>query len=155
MAKEKKSQEIEIVNKKAAYEYHFLDEYEAGIVLTGTEIKSIRKGEVNMSDAYCLFKRGELIIKNLFIAEYKFGNVHNHDPKRDRKLLLKKGELKKLEKKVKERGFTIIPYRIYLSDRGFAKVEVILGKGKKSYDKRETIKQRDQKRDMERMKKMY
>jgi len=157
MAKKKKevNKKIEIINRKAKFEYHFLAEIETGIKLTGTEIKSIRNGEVNLKDAYCLFKKGELWVKSMFIAEYKFGNQNNHETRRDRKLLLRKPELRKLEKKVKEKGFSIVPYRMYISERGFAKVEIILGQGKKSYDKRETIKQRENKRDLDRVKKMY
>lgn len=146
---------LEIVNRKAKYEYHFLQEYEAGIVLTGTEIKSIRAGEVNMSDAYCTFENGELFIRSLYIKEYKFGTHANHEARRTRKLLLRKTELRKLEKKIKEKGFTIIPYRLYLSERGMAKLEVNLAQGKKSYDKRNAIKERENKRDLDRMKKMY
>lgn len=146
---------IEIVNKKARYEYTFIDNYEAGIMLKGTEIKSIRSGHTNLNDAYCVFKDGALNIMSLYIKEYAFGNVENHEPRRPRRLLLKKQELKKLEKKVKERGFTIVPYRLYINERGFAKVEIALAQGKKSYDKRDSIKQKDQKRDLDRMKKMY
>ena len=145
----------EIINKKAKFEFHFLMELEAGIQLTGTEIKSIRLGNANLKDAYCIFKKGELFIKNLFIAEYKFGNIHNHETRRDRKLLLRKSELTKLEKKVKERGFTIVPYRMYLSDRGHAKVEIALAQGKKSFDKRNAIRDADQKRELDRQKKGY
>lgn len=147
---------VEIVNRKAKFEYHFLAEIEAGISLTGTEIKSVRAGEVNLKDAYCLFtKEGELIIKSMFIAEYKFGNQNNHETRRDRKLLLRKPELRKLQKKVKEKGFSIVPYRMFIGDRGFAKMEIILGQGKKSYDKRDAIKQRDNKRELDRVKKQY
>lgn len=154
MAKEKKSRKVEIVNRKAKFEYHFLSEFEAGMMLTGTEIKSIREGNANLSDAYCVFdKSGALYVKSMFIAEYKFGNQNNHETRRTRKLLLRKRELKKLGKKVKEKGFTIVPYRIYLSERGLAKLEVMLAQGKKSYDKRETIKDRENKRDLDRIKK--
>lgn len=155
MAKKKTGNRvIEIINRKAKYEYHFLAEIEAGIKLTGTEIKSIRNGEANLKDAYCLFKKGELWAKSIFIAEYKFGNQNNHETRRDRKLLLRKPELRKLERKVKEKGFLIVPYRMYISERGLAKVEIILGQGKKSYDKRESIKQKDNKRELDRIKKM-
>ncbi len=114
----------------------------------------LRKGE-RTPLFLIMFKDGELLLKNLFIAEYKYGNQHNHETRRDRKLLLRKPELRKLEKKVKEKGFSIIPYRVYISERGFAKVEIVLGQGKKSYDKRETIKQRDNKRELDRIKKQY
>ena len=153
MAKEKKQlSKIEIVKRRAKYEFEFLQEIEAGIVLTGTEIKSIKLGNANLSDAYCYFIKGELWIKSLFIAEYKFGNQNNHEARRLRKLLLKKQELKKLEKRVKEKGFTIVPYKLYVSDRGFAKVKIALAKGKNSYDKRHSIKDKDNKREMDRMK---
>ena len=145
----------EVVNKKARYEYQFLDTYEAGIQLKGTEIKSIRNGHTNLNDAYCLFANGELTIRSLYIKEYEYGNQENHEPRRTRKLLLKKQELKKLDKRVKERGFTIVPYRLYITERGFAKVEIALAQGKKSYDKRDSIKQKDQKRDLDRLKKQY
>lgn len=147
-----KGKTVEILNKRAKYEYHFIDTYEAGIMLVGTEIKSIRKNEANLRDAYCVFKKGELWVKSLFIAEYKYGNVHNHEARRDRKLLLRKSELRKLEKKIKERGFTIVPFRIFITERGFAKVEIALAQGKKSFDKRHSIKERDNKRDLDRMK---
>jgi SsrA-binding protein len=150
------NKQVNILNKKAKFEYHFLAQFEMGIILTGTEIKSVRLGEVNLKDAYCLFtKEGELIIKSMFIAEYKFGNQNNHETRRDRKLLLRKPELRKLQKKVKEKGFSIVPYRMYIGERGFAKMEIVLGQGKKSYDKRDTIKQRDNKRELDRVKKMY
>lgn len=150
MADKKK---IEIINRKAAYEYEFIDELEAGILLTGTEIKSIREGNVNLRDAYCVFKKGELFLRSMFIAEYKQGNQFNHEERRTRKLLLKKQELKKWDKKVKEKGFTIIPYRLFLSDRGFAKIAIVLAQGKKVHDKRESIKQKDNKRALDRIKK--
>lgn len=151
---EKKKRNIEIINRKAKFEYQFIDTYEVGLVLKGTEIKSIRAGNVNLRDAYCYFKKGELFVKSMFIAEYDFGNVFNHETRRTRKLLLRRRELKKLEKKTKEKGFTIIPYRLYMTDRGFAKLEIALSQGKKSYDKRNSIKDKDAKRDLARMKKM-
>lgn len=154
MAEKKKKQEIEIINRRAKHEYQFITTLEAGIVLQGTEIKSIRQNNVNLRDSYCVFKKGELYVKSLFIGEYKFGNYFNHEPRRDRKLLLRRTELRKLERRVKERGFTIVPYRLYLSERGFAKLEIALSQGKKSYDKRQSIKEKDQKRDMARMKKI-
>ena len=144
----------EIVNRKAKFEYHFLQEYEAGILLTGTEVKSLRAGEANLNDAYCIFSNGELIIKSMYIAEYKFGNQNNHLPRRDRKLLLKKGELRKLERRVSEKGFSIVPYKVYFSERGFAKLQIALAQGKKSYDKRQSIKEKDHKRELDRMKKL-
>lgn len=139
-----------IVNRKAKFEYHFLDTFEAGIMLTGPEVKSIRAGEASIAEAYCMFKSGQLYIRNLYIAEYKLAHQAGLDTKRERKLLLKNRELRKLEKRTKEKGFTIVPYRIYLSERGLIKVEVVLAQGKKSFDKRSTIKDRDIKRDMDR-----
>jgi len=140
----------EIINRKAKFEYQFIQGFEAGIMLQGTEVKSLRNGDANMNDAYCLFKNCELYIRNLFIGEYSHGNVNNHETRRERKLLLKKSELTKLEKRVSEKGFTIVPYRIFFSERGYAKMEVFLAQGKKSYDKRESIKQKDIRRDLDR-----
>ncbi len=151
---EKKKNNVEIINRRAKHEFQFVDILEAGIILVGTEMKSIRKGEVNLRDAYCVFKDGDLYLHSMFIGEYKFGNQFNHEERRTRKLLLKRRELKKFEKKVKEKGLTIIPYRLYISDRGFAKVEIALAQGKKTFDKRHSIKQKDLKRDMDRAKKM-
>jgi SsrA-binding protein len=151
---EKKKKQLEFVNRKAAFEYKFIEKFEAGIVLQGTEIKSIRDGSVNLKDSYCLFQKGELYVKSMYIGEYKYGTYANHEARRTRKLLLKRQELKKLEKKVKERGFTIVPYRLYLSDRGLAKLEIALAQGKQGYDKRNSIKERDNKRDMDRLKKI-
>ena len=153
--KKKKPAKLEIVNKRAEYEYFFTATFEAGIILQGTEIKSIRLGHVNLRDAYCIFKKGELYIRSMYIKEYEFGTYANHEPRRIRKLLLRRSELKKLERRVKERGFTIVPYKLYLSERGLAKVEIALSQGKKSHDKRQTIKERDAKRDLARMKKQY
>ena len=144
---------IEIVNRRAKFEYHFLQSYEAGILLTGTEVKSIKSGNANLSDAYCLFMNGELYIKSLYIAEYSHGNVHNHETRRDRKLLLRRPELKKLDRRVREKGLTIVPHRIYISERGFIKIEIALAQGKRAYDKRESIKEKDVRRDLDRMKK--
>lgn len=132
-----------------------MDRLEAGLVLTGTEIKSIRKGSADLRDAYCYFKKGELFVKNLFISEYDWGNQFNHETRRVRKLLLRGAELRKLEKKIKERGYTIVPYRLYFNDRGFAKLEIALAQGKKTHDKRESIKEKDVKRDMDRIKKAH
>jgi SsrA-binding protein len=144
----------EIVNRKAKFEYHFLQKYEAGITLVGTEVKSIKAGNVNLRDAYCIFQHGELYIKSLYVAEYKHGNRNNHETRRDRKLLLKRAELKKLERRVNEKGLTLVPYKIYLSERGLIKVEISLAQGKKSYDKRKTIQERDQKRELDRLRKL-
>jgi len=157
MAKDKKTKtirKVEIKNKKAAFEFHFLAEYEAGIVLTGTEVKSVRIGEANLKDAFCFIRKGELFIKNLYIAEYKYGTYNNHETRRERKLLLKKSELKKLARKSTEKGFSIVPYRLYFSERGLVKLEIHLAQGKKTYDKRDSIKERENKRDLDRLKKM-
>lgn len=143
----------EIVNRKAKFEYSFLQGFEAGIMLKGTEVKSLRVGNANLNDAYCLFVNGELFIKSLFIAEYDFGNVNNHETRRDRKLLLRKPELKKIERRVTEKGMSVVPYKIFFSERGFAKIEIFLAQGKKSFDKRTSIKEKDMKRDLDRMKK--
>jgi len=143
---------MEVVKRKAKYEYHFLQTYEAGMALVGTEVKSLRIGDGNLTDAWCTFENGELIIKSLYIAPYKYGPVNQHETRRKRKLLLKKAELKKLLRRVKEKGQTIVPYRIYFSESGFAKCEIALAQGKKSYDKRESIKRRDVDRDLDRAK---
>lgn len=140
-----------ILNKKAKFEFEFIYTLCAGIVLKGTEIKSIRAAKANLSDAYCLIKKNELYIHNLHISEYKYGTYNNHDPKRVRKLLITKTELKKLHNKVKEKGYSIIPYKLFISERGLAKIEIALAKGKKIHDKRDSIKEKDQKRNMERM----
>jgi SsrA-binding protein len=142
---------INIKNKKASFEYHFIDKYIAGIVLQGSEIKSIRLGKVNLQDSYCTFENDELYVKEMHISPYVLARNYNHEAKRDRKLLLNKRELKKLLTKNKEKGLTIIPIRIFLSDNGLAKLEIALAKGKKIYDKREDIKARDMKRDMARL----
>lgn len=142
--------QIDIKNKKAYYEFEFLDKFIAGMMLTGTEIKSIRQGKVAMNDAWCYFAKGDLFVKNLNIAIYDKGTHYNHEPLRPRKLLLKKRELNKLTAKIKEKGLTIVPLRLFLSDRGFAKLEIALAKGKKTHDKRETIKERDMKREIQR-----
>ena len=141
---------MELSNRKAYYEYQFDAKYIAGMVLSGTEIKSIRAGKVSFNDSYCLFDKGELFVKSLHIAEYNFGNINNHIPMQERKLLLQKKELRKLENKIKEKGFTIIPLKIFISEKGFAKMEIGLGKGKKIFDKRETIKARETDRDVKR-----
>ena len=144
------SDSINIKNKKAYFEFELLDKFIAGIQLTGTEIKSVREGKVNMNDAWCYFQKNELWVRNLNISTYERGTHYNHEPLRPRKLLLNKKELNKLESKLKERGYTIVPLRFFISDRGFAKLEISLAKGKKLHDKRDTIKERDAKREMER-----
>ena len=141
---------MEIKNRSAYFEYYIDDKYVAGISLLGTEVKSLRTGRASFNDSYCLFQKGELWIKSLHIAEYSHGTVNNHDPIRDRKLLLTKRELKKLEAKIKEKGYTVIPLRIFFTDKNLAKLEIGLAKGKKLHDKRETIKQRDTERELKR-----
>ena len=141
--------DIEYINRKAGFEYEVDKKFEAGIQLTGSEVKSVRNGGVNMGDAYCYFKKGELFIRKLHISEYKYAS-DQHDPIRPRKLLLKKRELRLLEKRVKERGFSIIPLRVFVNERGLVKVEIALARGKKVYDKRESIKRKDQQREIER-----
>jgi SsrA-binding protein len=143
-------QKVRIKNKKAAFEFFLVEKYVAGIELSGTEIKSIRTGKVSLAESYCTFRGDELFVINMHIAEYQYGTYNNHDPKRDRKLLLNRRELKKLAIKTKERGFTIIPTFLFINDRGLAKLEIAVAKGKKLYDKRETIKIKDNQRDMER-----
>ena len=137
-------------NKKAHFEYHISDTFEAGLILTGTEIKSVRAMQVNLNESYCTFAGGELFVKGMHIAEYKFGTHYNHEAKRTRKLLLNKKELKKLLTKVKEKGFTIIPVRMYITEKGLAKLEIGLAKGKKLFDKRQDLKKKDAKREIER-----
>ncbi len=150
----KKNKTTEFVNKKASYEYFLTDRFEAGIQLQGTEIKSIRAGHVSLTDAYCTFDDPtNLVVRSLYIKEYEFGTYSNHEPRRARKLLLKKQELKKLLKRVKEKGNTIVPIRLFINERGFAKLEIALATGKKSHNKKDSIREKDQKRDMERIQK--
>ena len=144
---------INIKNRKASFEYELIERLTAGIQLTGTEIKSVRNGKVSLNDAYCQFYAGELYAKNIHISEYELGTCNNHPAKRDRKLLLTKKELNKWERKLKESGLTIVPVRLFINDRGLAKLEIALARGKKMYDKRETLKQKDSHREMERMRK--
>jgi SsrA-binding protein len=146
----KPKNDINIRNKKAFFEYEIIESFTAGIMLQGTEIKSIREGKAGLVDSYCQFSSGELYVKNMHIAEYFFGNLRNHEAKRERKLLLQRKELKKLERKVKETGLTIVPLRLFLNEKGFAKLDIGLAKGKKVYDKRETLKQDDARRDIDR-----
>lgn len=141
---------MEIYNRSASYEFALSDKFTAGIALTGTEIKSLRLGKASFTDAFCYFTKEELFIKNLHITEYSHGNINNHDPLRERKLLLHKRELRKLESKTKERGFTIIPLKLFINDSGLAKLEIALAKGKKIYDKRDSIKLRETDREMRR-----
>ncbi len=147
---------INIQNKKARFEYEFLDRYTAGIQLTGTEIKSIRESKARITESFCEFNdRGELFVINMFIEEYIYGHSYNHKPKSERRLLLNKKELKKLEKEVKNVGLTIIPLKLFLTNKGWAKLDIALCRGKKNYDKREHLKDQDNKRDLARIKKSF
>ena len=147
---------INIKNKKARFEYEILDKYIAGIQLTGTEIKSIRESKARITESFCEFnEQGELFAINMFIEEYLYGHAFNHKPKSERKLLLNKQELRKLQKEVQNVGLTIVPLRLFLTEKGWAKLEIALCKGKKNYDKREVMKDRDNKRDLDRLKKDF
>ena len=146
---------VNIKNKRAEHEYFLMDRLIAGIVLTGTEIKSIRNGKASLADSYCSFKENEMFVIGMHIAEYDKGTYNNHDPKRDRKLLLTARELRKLKIKVQEKGLTIIPVRLFINEKGLAKVEIALARGKHYYDKRETLKNKDSKRDVEKQLKDY
>ena len=145
-----KSTPINIKNKRASFDYEFIDTYTAGIVLTGTEIKSIRQGKAGLVDTFCYFVRGELWVKNMHIAEYFYGSYNNHAARRDRKLLLTRKEVRKLERDTQAPGFTIVPTRLYINEKGLAKVVIALAKGKKEFDKRETLKEKDARREMDR-----
>ncbi len=140
----------EIRNRSAYHEYFIEEKYDAGMVLAGTEVKSIREGKVSFADSFCIFFKSELWVRNLHIAEYRFGTTNNHIAVHDRKLLLNRKELRKLENKLKDKGYTIIPLRIFLSEKGLVKMEIGLARGKKLYDKRETIKERDTQREIKR-----
>ena len=147
---------INIQNKKARFLYEIIDTYTAGIVLSGTEIKSIRNSKASIAESFCEFnEQGELFVINMTIEEYAFGNYYNHKPKASRKLLLNKKELKKLLKEVQNTGLTIIPLRLFINEKGYAKIDIALAKGKKLYDKRESMKDRDNKRDLDRIKKNF
>lgn len=146
MAKNDSNTQIAIKNRKAEYQYFLTTSFTAGIVLTGTEIKSIRAGRANITDAYCSFTNNELWVHNMHVSEYSHGSYNNHQPKRDRKLLLTKKELRKLMSKLNERGFTIIPTLLWINEKGYAKLDISLARGKKLYDKRESIKEKDERR---------
>jgi SsrA-binding protein len=141
---------LEIKNKKARFEYELLENFTAGIVLTGTEIKSIRNGKASIMEAYCVLVKNEIFIRNMYIAEYENGSYNNHNPKRDRKLLLQKKELKKLQRKLKDKGLTVIPSLLFINETNLAKIKIHLAKGKKIHDKRHDLKDKDTKRDMDR-----
>ncbi len=144
---------VNIKNKKASFNFEFIEKFTAGIVLGGTEIKSIRQGKASLVDAYCFFEGDELWVSGMHIAEYSFGSYNNHDPKQDRKLLLNRRELNKLRKKSQEKGFTIVATRLFVNDRGLAKLDIALAKGKREYDKRQDIRKRDTDRELDRMRK--
>lgn len=144
--------DVLIKNRKARHDYELLDTFTAGLKLVGTEIKSIRQGKANLVDSYCYFEDGELYVKNMHIAEYDHGNINNHDPLRERKLLLSRRELDKLEKKLKDQGLTIVTLRMYINDKGWAKLDIALARGKKQHDKRDSLKEKQLKRDMDRAK---
>ncbi len=141
---------MEIRNRSAFFEYFIDDKYTAGIVLTGTEVKSLREGKANFNDSYCIFLNGELFIRSFHISEYSHGTINNHDPVRERKLLLTRRELKKLESRIREKGYTIVPLRLFFNENNLIKVEIGLAKGKKLHDKRDSIKQRDTEREIKR-----
>ncbi|MBL0745397.1 SsrA-binding protein SmpB [Chryseolinea lacunae] len=150
--KQRFSNDINIKNRQAGFDYELLDKWVAGMVLTGTEIKSIREGKANLQDGYCYLSNGELFAKGINITPYAQGTHYNHEATRERKLLLKRSELKKLEGKVEEKGLTLVPTRLFINDRGIAKLEIALAKGKKTHDKRDSIKERDAKRELHRLK---
>ena len=152
MDKERFSNTVNIRNRQASYEYELLDKLVCGMVLKGTEIKSIREGKVNLQDGFCYFNNGELFVKGITINVYAQGTHYNHEAARERKLLLKKPELRRLEGKSEEKGLTLIPVRLFINDRGYAKLEIALAKGKKLYDKRQSIKEKDVKRELSRIK---
>ena len=147
---EKLKNDILIRNKRASFDFELIDTYQAGIVLVGTEIKSIRLGKASLVDTFCFFNNGELWVKNMHISEYFYGTYNNHLPRRDRKLLLNKKELQKLRRQTKETGFTIVPTKLFINSKGLAKIEIAVAKGKKAYDKRESLKEKDDKRMMDR-----
>ncbi len=146
---------VQIRNKKASYEYYFIDVYTAGIVLTGTEIKSIRLGKASLVDSFCYIDKGEIWVQGMSISPYFYGSFANHEQRRERKLLLNKREIKKLEEETKNPGFTIVPLLVFIDDKGHAKMDIALARGKKVYDKRQSIKEKEDKRQMDRAMKHY
>jgi SsrA-binding protein len=152
MAEKRFSNSVNVRNKQATFNYELIDKFIAGIVLRGTEIKSIREGKVNLTDGYCYFSRGEIFVKGISITPYAQGTHYNHEAGRERKLLMKRAELNKLESKVEEKGLALIPVRLFINEKGLAKLEIGLGRGKKTHDKRESIKERDVKRELNRIK---
>jgi len=147
--------DVNIKNKKAKFEFELLDMFTAGIQLTGTEIKSIRNSKASIAEAFCVIQKGELFARNMYIAEYEQGSYNNHETRRDRKLLLQRVELNKIEKKLKDQGITVVPLRLFVNEGGLAKLEIALAKGKKLFDKRDDIKQRETKRDLDRKMKNF
>lgn len=153
MSKSRFSNNINIKNRKASFNYEWIENFVAGLVLKGSEIKSIREGKANLNDGYCFLNDGEMYAKGIHISPYAEQGIHfNHEPERERKLLLKKSELRKLETKIKEKGLTLVPVRLFINERGFAKLEIALARGKKTFDKRQSIKEKDVKRELSRIK---
>ena len=150
----RKKSPIQIRNKKASFEYFFIETYTAGIVLTGTEIKSIRAGKASLVDTYCYFINGELWVKNMYVAQYLAGSYNNHLERRERKLLLNKKEIRNLQNETKAPGFTIVPVRLFINENGLAKLDIALARGKKQYDKRQTLKEKEDRREIDRAKKV-
>ena len=151
MAKEKPTNQITIKNKRASFDYELLETFTAGLVLTGTEIKSIRLGKASLVDTFAIVEHGEVWVKNMYVAEYFFGTYNNHAPRRDRKLLLNRKEIRRLQTAAKDRGFTLVPTRLFINERGLAKLILAIARGKKEYDKRQSIRERDDRREMDRM----
>ena len=151
----RKKSPVNIRNKKASFEFFFVDTFTAGIVLTGTEIKSIRQGKASLVDSYCYIHQGEIWVKGMNISPYFFGSYNNHEAKRDRKLLLNRREINKLQEAIKQVGFTIVPILVFIDDHGRAKVDIALAKGKKAFDKRQTMKEKEDRREMDRAIKRY
>ena len=151
MAKETPTNQITIKNKRASFDYELLETFTAGLVLTGTEIKSIRLGKASLVDTFAIVERGEVWVKNMYVAEYFFGTYNNHAPRRDRKLLLNRKEIRRLQTAAKDRGFTLVPTRLFINERGLAKLVLAIARGKKEYDKRQSIRERDDRREMDRM----
>ena len=151
MAKEKPTNQITIKNKRASFDYELLETFTAGLVLTGTEIKSIRLGKASLVDTFAIVERGEVWVKNMYVAEYFFGTYNNHAPRRDRKLLLNRKEIRRLQTAAKDRGFTLVPTRLFINERGLAKLVLAIARGKKEYDTRQSIRERDDRREMDRM----
>ena len=151
MSKEKPTNLITIKNKRASFDYELLETFTAGLVLTGTEIKSIRLGKASLVDTFAIVEHGEVWVKNMYVAEYFFGTYNNHAPRRDRKLLLNRKEIRRLQTAAKDRGFTLVPTRLFINERGLAKLVLAIARGKKEYDKRQSIRERDDRREMDRM----